>query len=491
MPPRTSRVIPPIVTLHMAKQYRRVIHWFRRDLRLSDNTALHQASRSGEEVVPVYILSTWKKRHHWTGPGRQLFLCGCLESLAKNLDAVGSRLILRSGDAVEELEALIRECEADAVTCNRDPDPFGREQEDRLREVCRSIGIDFITCKDAVMHEPDEVLTNDGSPYRVYTPFSRTWMDQEKEEVLPRVKRLEGGERLAKLRSLDLPTLAHWDLDDPGLDLPRAGERAAHDQLKQSIEEGILTAYADRRNDPAANATSGLGPHLRWGTISPRQVYAESTRLMGQTSKQGERRSIFSFQKQLAWREFFIAILGHYPEVIETDFNEKWRGLPWDDPDADDRFERWQQGRTGFPIVDAGMRQLERTGYMHNRVRMITAMFLTKDLHIHWRHGEAHFLRHLLDGEIANNNGGWQWSAGTGADAAPYFRIQNPWTQTERFDPRGEYIRRWVPELEEVDPKRLRKPAEEPLHPDYPTPMVDHAAERNETLDRFNCFKEK
>lgn len=187
-----------------------------------------------------------------------------------------------------------------------------------------------------------------------------------------------------------------------------------------------------------------------------------------------------------------MAILHHYPEVLETDFNADWRGLNWDDPGEGDKFERWKEGKTGFPIVDAGMRQLAETGYMHNRVRMITAMFLTKDLHIHWRHGEAHFIQHLLDGEIANNNGGWQWSAGTGADAAPYFRIQNPWTQTDRFDGKGEYIKRWVPELEKVDPKRFTKPPEggAKLCADYVEPIVDHKNERDETLSRFKKHKE-
>jgi deoxyribodipyrimidine photo-lyase len=187
-----------------------------------------------------------------------------------------------------------------------------------------------------------------------------------------------------------------------------------------------------------------------------------------------------------------MSVLHHYPEVLETDFNPDWRGLEWDDPGKDDRFEKWKEGRTGFPIVDAGMRQLRETGYMHNRVRMITAMFLTKDLHVHWRHGEGHFMRYLLDGEIANNNGGWQWSSGTGADAAPYFRIQNPWAQTGRWDPDGEYIKHWVPELEKVEPKRFQKPPEDggKLCADYVAPIVDHATEREETLARFKKHKE-
>ncbi len=473
-------------------KYQRVIHWFRRDLRLTDNTALHQALEQGAEVVPIYILSDWQGRHHWTGPGRQSFLSGCLNSLAKNIATAGGRLIFRTGSAVGELEKLIHETRAEAIFLNRDPDPFGVETEKKLLELCRSIGINLHTHKDVVLHEKDEVLTQGGTPYRVYTPYSRMWMSLTKPGLAPAVKRFPVCEVAKTLNSLPTPQLDHWGLANPGLDLPTPGEKAARARLKHAIESTVMTRYAEDRNNPSLAATSGLGPDLRYGTISPREVFAKSQALLDQTSLESQRESIFTFQKQLAWREFFMAILGHFPEVLETDFNPQWRSLVWDDPGHLNKLERWQKGETGFPIVDAGMRQLKATGNMHNRIRMIVAMFLTKDLHLHWREGEAHFMRHLLDGEIANNNGGWQWSAGTGADAAPYFRIQNPWTQTERFDPEGLYIKRWVPELAGVDPKRFRKPAEplDPLSVDYPLPMVDHSVERDVTLDRFKRHKE-
>ncbi|MDF1816226.1 MAG: deoxyribodipyrimidine photo-lyase [Verrucomicrobiales bacterium] len=474
-------------------QYKRVIHWFRRDLRLTDNTSLYNAREQNEEVIPVHILSDWKKTHHWTGAGRQYFLTGCLESLAKNLDSIGGRLIIRSGSAVKELEKLIKETKADAVFLNRDPDPFGIETEKKVKELCRSMGIGYESFKDVVHHEKDEVLTQSASPYRVYTPFSKTWMSLEKKEPLPRISKFPDSEILSDLKSLDLPGVDHWGLDVPDLDLPKAGEKAAQSRLKEALNSSVLTKYKENRNSPALSATSGLGPDLRWGTISPREVFAKSQQLLDSSRSKSERESIFTFQKQLAWREFFMSILGHYPEVLETDFNEKWRGLEWDDPEKDDKLERWQNAETGFPIIDAGMRQLQATGTMHNRVRMIVAMFLTKDLHLHWKHGEAYFMQHLLDGEIANNNGGWQWSAGTGADAAPWFRIQNPWTQTETHDPEGEYIKRWIPELKEVEPKRFCKPPEsgDPLVSDYPLPMVNHGEEREETLDRFKRHNSK
>jgi deoxyribodipyrimidine photo-lyase len=464
--------------------HRLAIHWFRRDLRLSDNTALWHACREAESVLPVYIVSEWSGQHHWTGPGRQQFLCGCLESLSKNLDAAGSRLVIRHGSAVDQLEALIRESRADAVYFNRDPDPHGREVESRLRERCRAIGVAVHDHKDTVLHEPGEVLTGSGDPYRVYTPYSRTWFAQPKAAPVgrPKVLRTPGD-----IRSEPLPTPGHWGLTNPDhLSLPAAGERASRERLSAALA-GPLLHYAAQRNDPAADSTSHLGPDLRYGTISVREVFHRSQQALDAASTAAERESIHTFQKQLAWREFFMAILGHFPNVLDEEFNPQWRDLAWEDPEKGHAFDRWCEGRTGFPIVDAGMRQLLATGYMHNRVRMIVAMFLTKDLHLHWRLGEAHFMRHLLDGEIANNNGGWQWSAGTGADAAPYFRIQNPWTQSQRHDPTGAYVKRWVPELAKIDAAAFFAPPvdDRPIAPDYPLPMVDHARERDQTLERF------
>jgi deoxyribodipyrimidine photo-lyase len=468
--------------------YKTVIHWFRRDLRLSDNTALHHASLSAEEVVPVYLLSSWKKNHAWTGPGRQKFLCGCLESLAKNIETRDGRLIIRSTSPSQPdaIEQLIKDSNAEAIFFNRDPDPFGREMEQAVRERCRSLGVEVHDHKDIVLHEPDEILTGSDTPYRVYTPYSINWFSAPKTEPLPRPKHFHTP---AEISSDDLPTLAHWKMDGAAddIDILKPGERAARDRLRKALD-GPLLSYDQQRNIPAADVSSHLGADLRYGTLSVREIFHAAKSAANEASAASYRTSLHTFQKQLAWREFFMAILGHYPEVLEHEFNEKWRGLPWADPDKNDALVRWQQGRTGFPIVDAGMRQLVQTGFMHNRVRMITAMFLTKDLHIDWRHGERFFLQHLIDGEVANNNGGWQWSAGTGADAAPYFRIQNPWTQTERHDPDGEYIKTWVPELAKVDAKKFTAPPKDsdtPIADDYSSPIVDHKTAREETLAMF------
>ncbi|HQZ26566.1 MAG TPA: deoxyribodipyrimidine photo-lyase [Verrucomicrobiales bacterium] len=470
-------------------RFKTVIHWFRRDLRLSDNTALYQASVASEEVVPVYLASDWKGAHHWTGAGRQAFLRGSLESLAGNICHAGGRLFFRSGDPIVELRRLIEESRAEALFLNRDPDPYGKEMEKKVRSLCREKGIEYCDFQDAVLHEAGEVLTGSGNPYKVYTPYSKSWFAQEKPSPVPTVRILRTP---TELDAGQAPALSHWGIQFSGQLLREPGEKAARARLKAALKDALST-YAERRNDPAIDATSHLGADLRYGTISVREVYHRSQDLLSTAASSAERISIQTFQKQLAWREFFMAILHHFPEVLETEFNQDWRGLRWDDPSQDDHFEKWKTGRTGFPIVDAGMRQLLETGYMHNRVRMITAMFLTKDLHIHWREGEAHFLQHLLDGEIANNNGGWQWSAGTGADAAPYFRIQNPWTQTARFDPDGRYIKRWLPELEKVNPKRFTAPPEggARLCGDYFAPIIDHKTEREETLSRFKSHRGK
>jgi deoxyribodipyrimidine photo-lyase len=460
---------------------RTVIHWFRRDLRISDNSALNAAVGDAQVVVPLYVLSKWSGGHRWTGPNRQAFLCGCLYSLDANLRAVGSRLIIRRGDAVTEILAMALEAGASAIFINRDPDPFGREVERRLEVEAGKIGIDVWLFKDTCVHERDEVLTGAGDPYRVFSPYARAWMKQEK--LLPgaRVRALIPPS--PTLASEPLPDLSTWGLSEAGGDLVPAGERAARERLDTFLK-GAISVYRDARNTPSGETTSRLSQDLRFGLISIRTVLQKCESIAADAGPEA-RDSASTFVSELIWREFYMQILWHFPAVIEHEFNPKYRGMPW--PGSDAVFDRWTRGETGFPIVDAAMRQLAQTGFMHNRARMITAMFLTKDLHVDWRRGEQWFMQMLADGEIASNNGGWQWSAGTGADAAPYFRIQNPWTQSARYDPGGKYIKTWLPELNQVSVKRLHSAPEDgrPLASGYPVPMVDHSVERDKTLDRF------
>lgn len=463
-----------------------VIHWFRRDLRIADNTALHAAARRGMPVVPVYIASDWRKNHAWTGAIRQQFLCGSLESLARNLETIGGILIFRRGDAIEELRKLIRETGASALHFNADPDPFGKAMENKVLGMCRELGVECEISHDVSLHGPTEVLTQASEPYKVYTPYSRNWLQREKPRPVSKPSDLATPR---EIKSLEAPTLKIWGLEDPGVDLQAAGEKAARDRLPRFLREKA-SGYSAQRDFPAQSGTSRISQDLRFGLISIRTVYAKAMEIRENLPPSGKD-GLDVFIKELAWREFYFAILHHFPDVLHQEFNPDWRGLWWAEPG--EKYEAWQQGRTGFPIVDAGMRELLATGFMHNRVRMITAMFLTKDLHIDWRHGESWFMRHLADGEIASNNGGWQWSAGTGADAAPYFRIQNPWTQTSRYDAKGEYIKRWVPELKNVDPKLFLAPPKDgkPIAPAYPLPIVDHTEERNRTLEIFKRHRER
>jgi deoxyribodipyrimidine photo-lyase len=464
----------------MAKAPPSVIHWYRRDLRIADNTALLAAAAHGLPVVPVYIASTWKRAHNWTGPNRQDFLCGSLSSLASNLETLNGRLIVRSGETVAELRKLAIECGAVAIHFNRDPDPFGKATEKRLAAACAGLGIECHGHDDHCLHGPCEALTQSGHPYRVYTPYSRNWLSLRKPPPAGKPGALRTPQAI---KSDPLPTLAHWRLSAVTATIAGPGERAARQRLKSALASRVAD-YAAKRDFPALSNTSRLSQDLRFGLISIRKVYAETLRAMA-AAPPSRRGGFEIFIRELAWREFYFAILHHFPNVLDEEFNPDWRGLPWDAPG--ENLDAWREGRTGFPIVDAGMRELSATGFMHNRVRMIVAMFLTKDLHHDWKLGESHFLQHLVDGEIASNNGGWQWSAGTGADAAPYFRIQNPWSQTARYDPEGIYIKRWVPELAHTPPRQLIQPPADrrPIAPGYPLPCVDHDAERKRTLAIF------
>jgi deoxyribodipyrimidine photo-lyase len=457
----------------------RVIHWFRRDLRLHDNTALRAALAAAREVVPVYILSDWRGDHRWTGAARQQFLCGSLEVLARNIERLGGRLIVRQGVADEELGKLLAETRSEAIFFNRDPDPFGRGMEQKVACIGRSAGASVHSFKDIAIHERDEVLTGRGDPFRVFTPYANAWRKLAKPTVAAAPRRIQTSPGIP---SLQLPTLKTWGLRN-GAAIIEPGEDAARMRLDAFLR-GPIRRYKAMRDTPAEAGTSRLSQDLRHGLVSAREVYARAI-----ASRSGaeahEVQSIDAFVNELIWREFYMQVLWHWPEVLDCDFNPEYRTVRWYEPGLE--FDAWRRGETGFPIVDAGMRQLAATGFMHNRVRMITAMFLTKDLHIHWREGEAHFMRHLVDGDIASNNGGWQWSAGTGADAAPYFRIQNPWTQSARFDPNAEFIKQWLPELRGLHPAEIHS-APAPgrrICAKYPRPIVDHAAERQTALMLF------
>ena len=462
---------------------KRAIHWFRRDLRVSDNTALSEARKQAGELIPVYILSTWKKSHLWTGANRQKFLCGCLVSLSMNLKALGGSLIIRAGEPVIELLKLARETLAEAIFFNRGSDPYSVKVQHTLALEAGKVGMPVFGFKDITIFEPDEILTKTGAPFRVFTPYARAWHASEKPHPSPTIQSITVP---PDIPSLPVPTLSYWQLQSEG-EIIEVGEKMALKRFRHFLHHSVA-AYGRNRNLPAEESTSRLSQDLRFGTISPRHIYfgcVEATREASAAARQ----SIDSFVNELIWREFYMQILANFPHVLERDFSDQFESVEWDKNES--TFRRWCEGTTGFPIVDAGMRQLNETGYLHNRIRMVVAMFLTKDLHIHWKKGEQYFLQKLADGDIAANNGGWQWSAGTGADAAPYFRIQNPWSQTRNYDREGEYVRRWVRELKDVGPERFMTPPSSSMAKDYPAPMVNHAEEREEALRRFNRARKK
>jgi deoxyribodipyrimidine photo-lyase len=464
------------------------IHWFRRDLRLTDNTALNAAISAHDQVIPLYIVNPWRKKHRWCGAPRQEFLCGCLESLDKNLHRKGGRLIIRHGPADKVIASLIRESGAEAVYFNRDPDPFGREMEKCVEQVVKRSGAAIRSHKDIALIERDELLTAGGTSFRVFTRYAKAWHRLEKSPPGKTVSKISVP---AAIKGDPLPSLDTWGLQREA-DIIEPGEAAARKRLARFLD-GPVFDYGEHRDLPSLEGTSRLSQDLRFGTLSIREVYNKCEAALKDTRSANARRSLGTFVNELVWREFYMQVLWFHPEVLAQEFQEPYRGLLWRDywrPEekpGGEEFQRWCSGETGFPIVDAGMRQLNATGFMHNRVRMITAMFLTKDLHIWWLHGESYFMQRLVDGEIASNNGGWQWSASTGTDAAPYFRIQNPWSQTKRFDPDGEYIKRWIPELRDVPSARFFAPPTPGLRlvKSYPLPIVEHQRERDVALEMF------
>lgn len=462
-----------------------VVHWFRRDLRLTDNTALSAAARDADVVVPVFILDDHYANDPSVGPARFRFLRESLEELESSLVQAGGRLIVRPGPAARALPELLRETGAAAVYANVEVGPYPESRDRETRRAIEDAGATLRLFADALLVEPDAVATESGGPYTVYTPFSRKWTAAEKRPPQPAPARLAS----PPLPSVPIGRVRAWrDLSEAGAAAPRGGEREATRRLARFAEAGARR-YAEDRSFPARDGTSRLSPHLHFGTISPRTVLAAVE----------EAAPSRKFALELAWRDFFHHLLFHFPAVAQESFRPEFHGFPWRDDPAG--VAAWKAGRTGYPFVDAGMRELAGTNWMHNRARMAVASFLTKDLHVDWRIGERWFEHELADADLANNNGGWQWAAGTGADAAPYFRILNPMLQSKRFDPQGEYIRRFVPELARVPAEKIHEPwtmtsreqAESRcrIGGDYPAPIVEHAREREAALRLFEDVRKK
>jgi deoxyribodipyrimidine photo-lyase len=462
------------------------LHWFRRDLRVSDNTALAEAARQAGRVLPVFILEDALRSGPDVGAARLAFLLQSLECLRKNLETLGYPLVVRSGRSEVELPRLAREAGAQAVFCNRRYEPYAQARDQRVFNALNAAGVGFEVFKDAVVWEEQEILTQAGKPFTVFTPYSRAWKERKPPPPRPRLPAAKTAP--ARLDSEPLPTdPAAWG-HPLRQTLPEAGERAALKALDAFLKRRAAD-YAKVRNFPAVDGTSRLSPHLRAGTIGIRTVLARLAVARERATPAG-RASCDVFLNELIWREFYLQILANFPHVMKGAFRPEYNELAWSD--RRDHFEAWCAGRTGYPIVDAAMRCLNATGWMHNRLRMVVAMFLTKDLLLNWQWGERYFMKQLVDGDLAANNGGWQWSAGTGTDAAPYFRIFNPVSQGEKFDPGGQFVRQWVPELADAPDDLVHQPWKDPAllaKTRYPARVVLHEEQREKCLTMFKKVK--
>jgi len=441
---------------------KRALVWFRRDLRVSDQSALAAARGEADEIVPLFILDPGILEAKRTGSRRVAFLLGCLDSLAGNISHLGGRLILRQGQPDQVIKEICQEIHIESVHWNRDYEAYARKRDKKVQTVLQNLGVRVEQHEDLCLCAPGTVLKQDGNPYTVFTPFSRQWKQVFQDIPRPRPQSIKTPR---SIWSMDLPAAEHLG-HSIDIDIPDTGEKAALGRLKEFINNHLST-YDTERDYPAIDGTSRLSPDLKFGSIGPRLVYSEvfNERKKGGSIAQGAD----AYLNELIWRDFYKHILHFFPHVENGAFRKKYDNLEWEN--NRDYFEAWCRGETGYPIVDAAMRQLNQTGWMHNRLRMIVASFLTKDLLVDWRWGERYFMEQLLDGDIAANNGGWQWAAGTGTDAQPYFRIFNPFSQAKKFDPEGRFIERFVGDIHASDYQ----------------PIVDHKAQREKALALYKA----
>ncbi|MFN7117251.1 MAG: cryptochrome/photolyase family protein [Saprospiraceae bacterium] len=423
------------------------IFWFRRDLRLQDNAGLYHALKGNKPVLPLFIFDTEiLDRLEHKNDARVEFIFDTIFELHTELQKLGSSLLVRYGKPLEIWQELLQAYQIDAVYTNHDYEPYAIERDEAVYNLLQKHGIQFYTYKDHVIFEKDEILKDDGKPYTVFTPYSKKWrakLGSVKDSFyLQSYPTEKYSMNFYKTAPLPLFTLESMGFQRTDIAIP-----------SKTIARSIIKDYDKTRDFPALGGTSRLGIHFRFGTISIREK-ARNAAALNQT-----------YLNELIWRDFYIMILAHFPYVVNQSFRPEYDHIAWRNNEAE--FKLWCAGKTGYPIVDAGMRELNATGYMHNRVRMIVASFLTKHLLIDWRWGEAYFAAKLLDYELASNNGGWQWAAGSGTDAAPYFRIFNPITQQQKFDPELKYVKKWVPEYGTAQ---------------YAKPIVEHAFARERCL---------
>jgi deoxyribodipyrimidine photo-lyase len=464
------------------------LFWFRRDLRTEDNVGLYEASEWADRLLTVFLVDpTHADWSHHCGDRLQ-FKLQCLDSLRTTIRSNGGDVIVRHQRPTAVIPDLCDTESVDRVVWNRAYEPYERERDNDVRKTLEP-DVQVETFKDQVIFEQDEILTNAGDPYKVFTHYAKKWKTRSKPEVRPAVNDFSAPETVDPGT---IPSLTQIGLDSH-LDTHawKPNRHAALDRWNTFLNQDIAT-YETDRNHPSRSGTSRLSPYLRFGLVSPRELLSDCRNQAKQSTQDGVS-SIDTFVEELIWRDFYQQILYNFPSVVDNNFKTKYDNIPWNT--NREWLEAWKEGQTGYPIVDAAMRQLNQTGWMHNRLRMIVASFLTKDCLIHWQYGEKYFMNRLLDGDTGSNNGGWQWAASTGTDAAPYFRIFNPVTQSKKYDPSGKFIRRYCPELSALDDESIHAPFEVDssrlneanirLGDDYPEPILDHSRRRDIALDAF------
>ena len=475
------------------------ILWLRRGLRLADNPALIAACERGR-VVPVYIDSSDEQGDWQAGAASRWWLHHSLKSLQKTFKAKGSRLTLRTGPGEKVLRALIDETGADAVYWDRCYEPDAVERDKAVKTALRGDGVEVKSFNLSLLFEPWEIQTKQGGPYKVFTPFWRTCTDRPEPDrpcdAPKTITKPKKWPKTLKLDELDLLPKVDWAGGMRKAWTP--GEDGAQEALTRFLDEAIRD-YSEDRDRPDKQGTSRMSPHLHFGEVGPRQVWHAVTARIKAGMNKANRDNAWAYLREVGWREFAYHLIYHFPDTPDQPLRPEFKDFPWDKNPAG--LEAWQRGRTGYPIIDAGMRELWHTGWMHNRVRMVVASFLVKDLLLSWREGAKWFWDTLVDADLSNNTLGWQWAGGCGADAAPYFRVFNPVLQGKKFDPDGAYVKKWVPELAGLDAKHIHEPwkakpevlekAGVGLGEDYPERIVDHGEARDRALDAFDTIKKK
>lgn len=470
-----------------------ILFWHRRDLRINDNIGLYSAYLTSKKIIACYCIDPIIFDPDHIAPAKVTYLLESLQELQENYRKCNSELYILQGKPEQIIPHFAQSLNIKSIYYNLDVEPYSKERDQKVTEALKEKGIETKNYWDQLLHNPTEIFSKSKTPYTVYTPFWKNWEQQIKPIPVDNIDKFESlteteKELIQTTEIINLPTAKELGfIWDQPLFLT-AGEKAAHDQLEYFCNN-LIELYQEQRDIPSIEGTSRLSSAINLGVISIRKIWQSSVKMMKYCRSDESRNNILTWQKELAWREFYQQALYHFPELIKGAFREPFKNFPWDN--NREFFEAWCAGKTGYPIVDAAMRELNETGWMHNRCRMIVASFLTKDLIIDWRWGEQYFMKTLIDGDLSANNGGWQWSASSGMDPKP-LRIFNPASQAQKFDPEGEYIRLWVKEISSLDTPELvtgKIPELTCYHCGYSTPIVDHKIQQQKFKERYNLQK--